>query len=226
MRGLRRDHRHLGRREVAGDGHLRGCRVLLRGQPAARDDPLAGRAVRPRGEQGRASGRGVRRARRRLLRHARPGARRPRLRRAALPDPLPRGRRPGADQPLQGDAPAPPARQRRLRGGGPRPRAHAARPAEGARRRLHRHERPLGGPAAQGRGRQDAPARPPRQARRDVHDVRLQARHAARRRPHLRRPLPAEPALRGRTCASRPGSTRTSSTTWRTPTASASSTRA
>ena len=33
---------------------------------------------------------------------------------------------------------------------------------------------------------------------RDLHDLRLQARLAARRRSHLRRPLPAQPPLRGR----------------------------
>ena len=40
-----------------------------------------------------------------------------------------------------------------------RARARAAGAAEGARRRLDRHQRPVGRAAAQGRGRQDAPAR-------------------------------------------------------------------
>ena len=76
-------------------------------------------------------------------------------------------------------------------------RARAARAAEGARRRLDRHQRPVRRAAAQGGGGQDAAARAARQAGRHLHDLRLQARLAARRRPHLRRALPAEPALRG-----------------------------
>ena len=61
-----------------------------------------------------------------------------------------------ADQPVQGDAPAPPA-GRGWRGGGRAARgAPAARAAQGARRRLDRHERPLGRPPAQGGGGQDA----------------------------------------------------------------------
>ena len=75
-------------------------------------------------------------------------------------------------------------------------RAHDARPAEGARRRVDRHQRPVRVAAAQGGGRQDAHARRGRPAGRDLHDLRLQARQPARRRPHLRRPLPAQPALR------------------------------
>ena len=62
--GFRGDHRPLGRRKVAGHGDLRGRRILLRGQPPAGDDRHAGRAVRARGKQGRAGGRGLRRPRR------------------------------------------------------------------------------------------------------------------------------------------------------------------
>ena len=70
----------LGRRQVDGDGRLRGRGLLLRRQPAAGDDPRARRAVRARGLEGRARGRRLRRARRRLLRGAARGARRPRRR--------------------------------------------------------------------------------------------------------------------------------------------------
>ena len=52
----------------------------------------------------------------------------------------------------------------------------AAGAAQGARRRLDRHERPVGRPPAQGGGGQDAAARAARQARGHVHDLRLQAR--------------------------------------------------
>ena len=68
----------LRRRQVDGDERLRGRRLLLRRQPAAGDDPRAGRAVRPRGLEGRARGGRLRRARRRLLRSAARRARRPR----------------------------------------------------------------------------------------------------------------------------------------------------
>ena len=62
---------------------------------------------------------------------------------ASVPAALPRGGRGGADQPLQGDATPPPLAdggsvEAALRA------ARTARAAEGARRRLHRHERPLG----------------------------------------------------------------------------------
>ena len=75
--------------------------------------------------------------------------------------------------------------------------------APGARARRHhdRHERPVGIAAAQGRRGQDAAARQRREARRHGDELRVQARHAARRRPELRRPLPPESALRVRAAA-------------------------
>ena len=69
-RGPRRHHRLLRRRQVDGDGRLRGRGLLLRRQPAAGDDPLARRAVHARGLEGRARGGRLRRARRRVLRGA------------------------------------------------------------------------------------------------------------------------------------------------------------
>ena len=62
------DHRVLGRREVDRDGGVRGRRVLLRGQPAAGDDPLAGRSVHALGREGGARGGRLRRSRPRALR--------------------------------------------------------------------------------------------------------------------------------------------------------------
>ena len=95
--------------------------------------------------------------------------------------------------------PLAPIGQRR---GGDRRRARAARAAQGARRRGRRHER------AERRSCCGAssptsccPQRDAGQARRHVHLVRPQARPAARRRPRLRRALPAQPALRGRAAA-------------------------
>ena len=79
-RGPRGHHGLLGRGQVDGDGRVRGRRLLLRRQPAAGDDPLARRAVHARGLEGRARGGRLRRARRRLLRGAARGARRPRPR--------------------------------------------------------------------------------------------------------------------------------------------------
>ena len=122
------------------------------------------------------------------------------------PAALPRGVRGRAGEPLQGDAPAASAGQRRL--GEPRDRrgAQPARAAARARRREHRHLGPERVAAAQGGGRQDAAARLDRQARGHVPHLRLQARRPARRRPAVRRPLPAQPPLRGRPAAAhRPG---------------------
>ena len=106
------------------------------------DDPLAGRAVRAQGLQGRARGRRLRRARRRLLRGAARGRRRPRRARAQPPRAVPRGRRADARDPLQGDPPPPPARARRA--ASPRAigcRARAAGAAARARRPRDRHDR-------------------------------------------------------------------------------------
>ena len=69
---------------------------------------------------------------------------------------------------------------------------------QGARRRRDRHDRADGGaPAQQDRRRLPLPAAR-RRASRSPSQLRLQARSAARRRPALRRPLPAQPALRAR----------------------------
>ena len=108
-----RHHRLLGRREVDGDGRLRGRGLLLRRQPALGDDPLAGRAVHARGLQGRPRRGRLRRARRQLLRGAGGDARRPAGRRRAPPGAVPGGRRADAADPLQGDPPPPSARARR-----------------------------------------------------------------------------------------------------------------
>ena len=140
-------------------------------------------------------------------------------------------------QPLQGDARAASTRQRRRpagrrggRAGGGRRchrdhrRAQDPRAAARARRRLHRHQRPERRAPAQGRCRQDAPARQRRQAGRDLPDLRLQARRPARRRPPVRRPLPAQPALRVRPAPAHRARRARARDTWRAPTASATST--
>ena len=115
-RGLRPDHRLLRRGQVAGDGHLRGRRLLLRGQPAARDDRRWPSCSASRGRRS----------------SARPWpptcaaattstgwcgcSTTSTVTRLPAPAALPRGHRGRADQPLQGDAPPPPAGQRRLGG--------------------------------------------------------------------------------------------------------------
>ena len=75
--GPRHHHGLLRRRQVHGDERVRGRGLLLRRQSAAGDDPLTCRAVRARGLQGRARRGCIRRARRRLLRGADSGRRRP-----------------------------------------------------------------------------------------------------------------------------------------------------
>ena len=105
----RHHHRLLRRRQVAGDGLLRGRGLLLRRQPAAGDDRRARRPVRARGSK-------VERAA--VVSDVRGGDYFEALadvldslqaRRAAAPAPVPRGVRGHAAEPLQGDAPPPPA---------------------------------------------------------------------------------------------------------------------
>ena len=111
---------------------------------------------------------------------------------------LPHRRRGGAGQPLQGDPPAPPARPARQRARRHPRRAGAARagpPAGGHRDRHLGLERRRAAPQGRRRAARAGHAGP---AGGHLHVVRPQARPAARRRPRVRRPLPAQPALRPR----------------------------
>ncbi len=141
-------------------------------------------------------GRGLRLARRRVPGRA---GRRDRPAGGDGPRPprgLPHRRRAGAGRPLQGDAPPAPAVAARQRDRRHPRRAGAARAGPPARRHRHRHLGPeRRGAAPQGR-RRAARAHLARPAGRDLHVLRAQARPAARRRPRLRRALPAQPALR------------------------------
>ena len=101
-------------------------------------------------------------------------------------------------------------------------RAPAARAAERARRPRDRHVRPQGVAAAQADRRRDAADADAGQARRQLHELRPQARPAARRRPQLRRPLPARTRTTSRAAPAHRAATRGSSST---STAAASSTR-
>ena len=125
----------------------------------------------------------------------------------AAPPALPGGHRGGAGQPLQGDPPAPSAGRarpatetagRRAAGlaGDPRGADAAGAPAR-PRRRLHRHQSDLS--ASRLRkvvADKMLPRGSDRQAGRHLPHLRLQARGTARRRPPVRRPLPAQPPLR------------------------------
>ena len=108
-------------------------------------------------------------------------------------------RRGGAGQPLQGDPPPPPARAARQRR-----RRHPRRAASCSRRCASARTSCIDtsglSAAALRRKVADELLEPgdAGQARGHVHVVRPQARPAARRRPRVRRPLPAEPALRRR----------------------------
>ncbi len=115
------------------------------------------------------------------------------------PRAVPRRRRPDAADALQGDAPAPPAA----------PGAQSVAEGIAAERALLEPLRERAdlvidttGLKAHMLRRQIADELLPRDARRapgrDLPELRLQARPAARRRPRLRRALPAQPALRGR----------------------------
>ncbi|CAA9466067.1 MAG: RNase adapter protein RapZ, partial [uncultured Solirubrobacteraceae bacterium] len=197
----RRPGRHLRllrRRQVAGHAGLRGCGLLLRRQPAARDAAPARRALRPRGIQGQTSLRRLRHARGLVLPAPRRGPRGAARGRGRRPPPVPGSRAADPADPLQGDAPPPSARavgQRRRRHSR-RSRAAGADPR--GRRLLRRHDRLLGRrPPAQDR-RRDARARELRQAGGLVRVLRAQARPPARCRSGLRRALPHQPPLRGR----------------------------
>ena len=195
-------HRHERRREEPGDGHLRGRRLVLRRQPAARPAAGARRPGAAGGLAGGARGGGLRRPRRGLVQGARAGARagagasgvRPRVvfleasdetlinrfRETRRPHPL----SPGGSVAEGSSASAPSSADVRER-------ADVVIDTTGLsiwdlRRRISEALM--------------AARRPPRHARR-VRLVRLQARRAARRRPALRRPLPAQPALRPRAAA-------------------------
>ncbi len=115
--------------------------------------------------------------------------------------PVPRGRRADTADALQGDAPPAPADAARQRRRGNRPRTRAAGAAARTRRRRDRHERS---------DRRDAAAQARRRAAADPHpgtagghvrELRLQVRPEPRRGPDVRRPLPAQPALRARAAA-------------------------
>ena len=77
-------------------------------------------------------------------------------------------------------------------------RARAARAAARARGPRDRHDRHVGRDAARQDRRRVPAAQGGRAARADVHELRLQARPAARGGPRVRRALPAQPPLRGR----------------------------
>ena len=150
-----------------------------------RDDRLARRAVPPRGQRRcERAAVVIRRARRRLLRRPRQACSTSSTRTMCRPRALPRGRRADADRPLQGDAPPPPARARGRRGrrhprrAGSCSRRCASAPTSSSTRRDL-----TGGAAARGGRRRAARAERRGQARGHLHDLRLQARPAARRRP-------------------------------------------
>ena len=116
---------------------------------------------------------------------------------------VPQGRRGDAGQPLQGDAPPAPARAARQRGRRhPRASASCSAPVRERADIVHRHQRAERRTRCGARSPTSCSSRAhARPARGDLHVVRPQARPAARRRPRVRRPLPAEPALRGRPAA-------------------------
>ena len=120
-----------------------------------------------------------------LLRGPGEGAGRAEAPRRALPPAVPRGLRRDAGQPLQGDAPAPPAGRTAARWTSAiAARARAARAAARARRRVASTPPTCQRRApAQGGGRQDAAARQRSAGSRSPSSPRLQARRAARRRP-------------------------------------------
>ena len=202
--------------------------LLLRRQPAAGDDPRARRAVHARGLQGRARGGRLRRARRRRTsrRCARCSTTSTRLgvrHRVLFLDAddetlLTRYKETRRRHPL-----APTASVAR----GHRRRARAARAAARARRPRHRLDRPQGARRCGARSPTSCcRARRAHAAGGDVQSLRLQARPAARRRPRLRRALPAQPALRARAARRSPATTSGSSTTSPARAASTSSTSA
>ena len=156
------------------------------------------------------------------------GARRAPRRRARPAPALPRGRRRDPDD-TASRRPAAATRLLPTAGSstGSRPSASALGPLRERADVVDRHQRADRGDAAA--PDHDRAARPERRspaAGADPADLRLQERPAARRRPRLRRPLPAQPALpRGPAAADRAGR-RASSSTSRPATSPASSTGA
>ena len=184
-RGLRRHHRLLRRRQVHRHGRFEDAGLLLRGQPAARDDRRSWwscsstRARRSSGRPWSATCAAAPTSRRWWMLDEPPGGR------PAAPDAVPRGRRGRAGGPLQGDPPAPPA------GAGESGRSAAI---EAERELLDpmreradvsstpRTSRP---PTAQVVADKMLPRGGRSAAGGHLHLVRLQARRAARRRPAL-----------------------------------------
>ena len=194
--GLRGDHGLLRGGQVDGDERVRGRGLLLRGQSAAGDDPLAGGAVRAQGLEGRAGGGRLGRPRRGVLRGAAGGGGRPRRARPEPSGAVPGGGGADAGDALQGDAPAPPAGAGGQHRGGRGGRAGAAGAAARPREPGDRHDGDVGGDAAREDRRGVPAARDGGAAVGDVHELRLQARAAARGGPGVRRALPGEPPLR------------------------------
>ena len=199
--GPRRHHRLLRGREVDGDERLRGRGLLLRRQPAAGDDPRPRRPLPPPGVEGRAGG---------VVCDVRGGEFfegllevLEELEAAGVPDRVlfldaddaalltrykeTRRRHPLADR-----------RQRRGRRSSPS--ATILAPLRERADLVVDTTSPVGGGAAAARRQGHAPARA-RAADGLLHELRLQARPAARRRPDLRRPVPSQPALRRRAAA-------------------------
>ena len=194
---LRHHHRALGGGQELCDQVFRGSGVLLRRQPPHHADPDVRGAVRPV-EPGHPEDRARGRRPRRGVSRAPDG----RARRAAdtgssTGGALPRSGRRDAGAAVPRDAPsAPPRRRRQRRRRGPGGAALPRTPARGSRSH-HRHDRAHGAPA------EGSPHRVlwrPGDAGRP-HGVpglvRLQARDSLRRRPRLRRAVPAQSALRG-----------------------------
>ena len=134
----------------------------------------------------------------RLLRGAARRRGRPRCPRAEPPGAVPRGGRAGAGHALQGDPPPPSVGAGGQRRGGRGGRALPARAAAEPRGPGDRHDRHVGGDAAREDRRGVLAAQVRRAPGADVHELRLQARAAARRGPRPRRALPGQPALRAR----------------------------
>ena len=169
----------------------------------------------PRGLEGRAGGGRLRPARRRVLRAPRRGARRAPRGRARAPRAVPRAptsrrcspatRRPaGATRSRRRAASSTASARERELLAPIRERADVVIDTTGlSRRRAARARSPTSCSSAEAAG----------QARGHLRVLRVQARPAARRRPRLRRPLPAQPALRARPAAAAPASTGGSSST-------------
>ncbi|PRD35811.1 UNVERIFIED_CONTAM: hypothetical protein NCL1_10500 [Trichonephila clavipes] len=194
--------------QVDGAAPARGPGLLLRGQPSGRPAARTGQHLplrhRRRADPSRGGHRRPQsRARPEPLRRHRPHTEGAGLRPR---DRLPRRARRHAHGALQLDTSQASAEQQpALAGGGHRLRTRAARPARQPRRPPPRHQLAVRARPARG-------AAPALRAGRRAHQhgpdrvLRLQARRAARRRPGLRRALPAQSALGDRTARhDRPG---------------------